>query len=168
MEDDQAQKPPSLLPYDDWTEQALRQVVTRALSHAAEHGLPGEHHFYLTFRTDHPGTQVSPRLKAQYPEEMTIILQHQFWGLQVDEEAGRISVGLSFGGVPATLIIPLGAVTAFADPAVGYGLRFRVVEEPPPPALPPPPAPEAPPDAEDSPPQVVSLDAFRRRGPAKD
>ena len=79
-------KPPeSLLPYDDWTEAALRQVMVRALAYAAEHGLPGEHHFYITFRTDHPGVVMPARLQAQYPQEMTIVLQHQFWDL----EAGR-------------------------------------------------------------------------------
>ena len=93
--------------------------------HVAANGLPGEHHFYLTFRTDHPGVVIPPRLRAQYPQEMTIVLQHQFWDLKMDDEAGLISVGLSFGGVPASLVIPLDAVTGFADPHVRYGLRFR-------------------------------------------
>ena len=92
----------------------------RALTHAAANGLPGEHHFYVTFRTDHPGVVIPPRLRAQYPQEMTIVLQHQFWDLQMDDEAGLFSVGLSFGGVPASLVIPLGAVTGFADPYVRY------------------------------------------------
>ena len=90
-------------------------------------GLPGEHHFYLTFRTDYPGVVMPPRLRAQYPQEMTIVLQHQFWDLKMDQEAGLISVGLSFGGVAAALVIPLGAVTGFADPHVRYGLRFQPV-----------------------------------------
>ncbi|MBS0561914.1 MAG: hypothetical protein JSR21_17835 [Proteobacteria bacterium] len=181
MEDDGAQRPASLLPYDDWTEQALRHVVARAIAHVAEHGLPGGHHFYLTFRTDHPGVVIPPRLRAQYPQEMTIVLQHQFWDLRMDDAAGLISVGLSFGGVPSTLVIPLDAVTAFADPEVRYGLRFTVAE--------PPAAGDAAPDAaasgEDAgdaaadgapaeavpapeAPQVVSLDAFRRRNAPKD
>src|SRR5690349_5117985 len=100
MEDDTEQRPESLLPYDEWTEDALRHVVVRALQHVAAQGLPGEHHFYITFRTDHPGAVIPPRLRTQYPHEMTIILQHQFWDLRVDEEAGLITVGLSFGGVP--------------------------------------------------------------------
>ena len=92
MEDDPpgpdgANTPESLLPYDDWTEAALRQVMLRALQHAATHGLPGNHHFYVTFRTDHPGAAVPPRLKAQYPQEMTIVLQHQFWDLAPGEMA---------------------------------------------------------------------------------
>ena len=125
MADDKEQQPESLLPYDEWMEAAMRQVVARALAHVAANGLPGEHHFYLTFRTDYPGVVMPPRLRAQYPQEMTIVLQHQFWDLKMDEEAGLISVGLSFGGVPAALVIPLGAVTGFADPYVRYGLRFR-------------------------------------------
>ncbi len=168
------QRPDSLLPYDEWTEAALRQVVVRAIEYAALHGLPGEHHFFLTFRTDHPGTVIPGRLRAQYPQEMTIVLQHQFWNLGLDHEAGTIGVGLSFGGVPAALTIPLAAVTGFADPHVQYGLRFRAdmpAEE----AQAPPeePAIEFEVEAIESPaadptPQVVSLDAFRRRPPARD
>lgn len=164
------QPPESLLPYDEWTEAALRQVMLRALQHAATHGLPGNHHFYVTFRTDHPGAAVPTRLKAQYPQEMTIVLQHQFWDLQVDEAAGVMSVGLSFGGVPCTLRIPLNAITAFADPQVRYGLHFGV--ELPEPEAPEPEAPaasEAAAEAEAAaPPQVVSLDAFRRRTPPRE
>jgi hypothetical protein len=171
MEDDTEQRPESLLPYDEWTEEALRHVVIRALQYAAAQGLPGEHHFYVTFRTDHPGTVIPPRLRAQYPQEMTIILQHQFWDLRVDEEAGLVTVGLSFGGVPATLAIPLAAVVGFADPHVRFGLRFRpaLAEEAPEPEGSTEPAAEAKTEEEAPPkPQVVSLDAFRRRGPAKD
>jgi hypothetical protein len=159
MEDDQEQRPESLLPYDEWTEEALRYVVVSAIQHAAEFGLPGEHHFYLTFRTDHPQAVLPPRLRAQYPQEMTIILQHQFWDLKVEGE--RFTVGLSFGGVPTTLVIPFAALTAFADPQVRYGLRFRV---PPPPAAKVEVAPSEPAaSGEAETPQVVSLDAFRRR-----
>lgn len=170
MEDDTgAGLPESLLPYDSWTEEALRGVVVRALRHAAAHGLPGGHHFYITFRTDLPGVSIPTRLLAQYPQEMTIVLQHQFWDLAVNEDDDKFSVGLSFGGVPAMLHIPLLAVTAFADPQVRFGLRFT----PPEPAAPA--APAAEPDdaapageapAEEGS-QVVSLDAFRRRPPQK-
>lgn len=169
MEDDTEQRPESLLPYEAWVETAMRQVVAQALAHAAEHGLPGEHHFYLTFRTDHPGVVIPPRLRAQYPQEMTIVLQHQFWDLKMDRKTGLVSVGLSFGGVPATLVVPLDAVTGFADPHIRYGLRFQ-------PSMPEQvePEPQAPteqpqPDAtSEETPQVVSLDAFRRRTPSKD
>ena len=172
MSDDDQTLPESLLPYEAWTEAALRQVVVRAIEHAATEGLPGQHHFYITFRTDHPGVVIPPRLRAQYPQEMTIVLQHQFWDLKVDQEAGLISVGLSFGGTPAQLVIPLEALTAFADPAVRYGLGFH-------PIMPAPVEPEAPAEtpkpadasdaapAEQATPQVVSLDAFRRRPPGK-
>ena len=159
----------SLLPYDDWTEAAMRQVVVRALAHAAAEGLPGEHHFYITFRTDHPGVAIPARLRAQYATEMTIVLQHQFWDLKLDEAAGVLSVGLSFGGVSTTLVIPLAAITGFADPFVRFGLRFRgepadVEAEPAAEAEPAPDPSPAPPPPE---PQVVSLDAFRRRSTPK-
>ena len=162
------QRPESLLPYDVWTEEALRQVVVRALAYVGAEGMPGEHHFYVSFRTDRPGVTIPSRLLAQYPHEMTIVLQHQFWDLQVDEPAGWFSVGLSFGSVPSTLVVPFSAVTAFADPHVQFGLRFRppgdeaandVAAETP--ALLPAPTPS-------ETPQVVSLDAFRRRPPTKE
>lgn len=176
--DDNQPLPKSLLPYDEWTEEALRSVVARALDHVAREGLPGGHHFYITFRTDHPGVQMPARLRAQYPQEMTIVLQHQFWDLRVDEAPGAFTVGLSFGGVPTMLTIPLAALTAFADPEIRFGLQFRVAAPPSeaPPAtmglLPQPAQPE--PESQPEPggektaaPQVVSLDAFRRR-PTKD
>jgi uncharacterized protein len=158
--------PASLLPYDDWTEDALRHVVARALAYAGKNGLPGEHHFYVTFRTDHPGTAIPQRLREKYPEEMTIVLQHQFHNLKVDDAAAEFSVGLSFGGIPTTLTVPLGAVTGFADPHVRFGLRFRAdmpeAEAKPEAAEPTPPATEPGDEAPPSAPQVISLDAFRR------
>ena len=183
MEDDKdgtpPQRPESLLPYDLWTEDALRQVVVMALAYAAEQGLPGDHHFYLSFRTDARGVTVPPRLSAQYPHEMTIVLQHQFWDLKIDEVGEQFSVGLSFGGVPATLTIPFAAITGFADPHVQFGLRFRPPGDEPandaaaenaPADTAPNPAPTAVPDPapRDEEPQVVSLDAFRKRPPNKD
>ena len=145
--------------------------MVRALQYVAAHGLPGQHHFYLSFRTDHPGVSLPARLRAQYPREMTIVLQHQFWDLAVDEAAAAMSVVLSFGGVPSTLRIPFAAITAFEDRHVGYGLGFR--PDPTVPAEPDPepaPAPD-PATAGDAPapaPQVVQLDAFRRRPPPKE
>jgi len=176
MEDDTTgqggQTPESLLPYEDWTETALRQVMLRALLHVAAHGLPGDHHFYLTFRTDYPGVSLPARLKAQYPQEMTIVLQHQFWDLVVDEAEDVMTVGLSFGGVPCTLRIPIAAISGFADPHVRYGLSFRVGIPAPSPAPEPEPTPEpaGEPDAgaQAPAPQVVSLEAFRRRSPPKE
>jgi uncharacterized protein len=168
MSDDRQPPPESLLPYDAWTEEALRHVMLRALHHVAANGLPGGHHFYLTFRTDHPGVEMPSRLKMKYPQEMTIVLQHQFWDLSIDEAAGTMGVALSFGGVPSHLRIPLAAITTFADPYIGYGLRFRteaaaVANESAP-------EPAAEPAEEEKPesPQVVSLDSFRRRTPPKE
>jgi len=156
----------SLLPYARWTEEALRAVVADALSYASRHGLPGQHHFYLTFRTTHPGVQMPGHLRARFPQEMTIVLQHQFWDLRVDRTAGTFSVGLSFGGVPTTLVVPLAALTAFADPHVRFGLRFQD-EEPDaePEAEAEAEAPAEPATATPPEPQVVRLDAFRRRPP---
>lgn len=167
MEDDQKQRPESLLPYEGWIEQALRHVVAQAIEHVATQGLPGGHHFYITFRTGYPGVDIPQRIRAQYPKEMTIVLQHQFWDLGFDRESQTVRVGLSFGGVPAKLVIPLNAVVEFADPHIRYGLRFQTEEPAPAPELlapPPAPEPEAP-AATAEPGQVVSLDAFRRRSP---
>ena len=170
MEDDDTSLPPSpesLLPYDVWAQEAMRGVAVRALQYAAAEGMPGQHHFYVSFRTDHAGVRIPSRLLAQYPEEMTIVLQHQFWDLKVDEPGGLFSVGLSFGGVASTLVIPFAALTAFADPHAQFGLRFRAAPvdaanaEPPDEEPPAPPLPLPAPPAEE--PQVVSLDAFRKR-----
>ncbi len=168
MEDDQKQRPDSLLPYEKWIEHALRHVVAKAIEHAAVHGLPGGHHFYITFRTSHPGVEMPQRVRAQYPRDMTIVLQHQFWDLAFNREAQAIQVGLSFGGVPTKLVIPLDAVVEFADPHIRYGLRFQTPDAPA--AATEVQAPQAPDDAEPpakeaEPGQVVSLDAFRRRSP---
>ena len=165
MSDDQEPGPESLLPYDEWTSDALRQVMVRALLHAQREGLPGEHHFYITFHTDAPGVSIPPRLRAQYRHEMTIVLQHQFWDLKVDETAGAFGVSLSFSGVASPLYIPFKAVVAFADPHVRYGVRFSEPAAPPPQVEPAAPPPEPTPEAQEEPQQVVSLDAFRRRTP---
>jgi hypothetical protein len=163
-------QPDSLLPYDRWTEAALRAVVLDALDYVARDGLPGEHHFYITFRTDLPGVTIPGHLKARFPQEMTIVLQHQFWDLRVDHAARSFSVGLSFGGVPAMLGVPLAAVTAFVDPQVQFGLRFHpdLQALPAGPEAAPPPEPEPEPPAEPPQGQVLRLDAFRRRTPPRE
>jgi uncharacterized protein len=112
--------------YDILAQQALRGVVRTVLADAAEKGLPGEHHFKITFATTAPGVRLSERMRAQYPEAMTIVLQHQFWDLAVGDEA--FEVGLSFGGVPERLAVPFDAVTAFFDPAVQFGFQFETIE----------------------------------------
>ena len=125
MEDDPQQQVESLLPYERWMSNALRHVVVQAIEYVAQHGLPGGHHFYISFRTAYPGVVIPTRLRAQYPEEMTIVLQHQFWDLKLDHEARTMSVGLSFGGVPSTLVIPLDALISFADPQIRYAVALR-------------------------------------------
>jgi uncharacterized protein len=111
--------------YQRIIQDALRGVVRRVLAQVAEQGLPGEHHFYVGFRTGHPGVEVPRFLRDQYPEEMTIILQHQFWELDVAEDA--FSVVLSFGGNRHRLRVPFAALTAFADPEAQFALRFAEV-----------------------------------------
>jgi uncharacterized protein len=112
--------------YDVLARDALRGVLRRVLTDAAEHGLPGEHHFFITFVSTAEGVKLSPRLLAQYPEEMTIILQHQFWDLVVTED--RFEVGLSFGGIPERLVVPFAAIKSFLDPSVQFGLQFEPSE----------------------------------------
>jgi len=112
--------------YDVLAQAALRGVVRTVLADVAKKGLPGEHHFKITFSTLAPGVRLSERMRAQYPEAMTIILQHQFWDLHVDDAA--FEVGLSFGGVPERLAVPFDAVTAFYDPAVRFGFQFETLD----------------------------------------
>jgi len=112
--------------YDILTQNALRGVMRTVLADVAKNGLPGEHHFNITFNTMAPGVRLSERLRAQYPEAMTIILQYQFWDLTVGDDV--FEVGLSFGGIPERLAVPFEAVTAFYDPAVQFGFQFETVE----------------------------------------
>jgi hypothetical protein len=109
--------------YDLLAQQALRGVARTVLADVAKKGLPGEHHFKITFNTTAPGVRLSDRMRAQYPETMTIILQHQFWDLTVGDDA--FEVGLSFGGVPERLTVPFDAIIAFYDPAVQFGFQFE-------------------------------------------
>lgn len=111
------------LRYDRMVEDALRGVIRAALSDVAEHGLPGAHHFYVTFDTHHPGVTIPVYLRAEYPGTMTIVVQHQYWGLAVDEDGFEIT--LSFRKVHERLRIAWAAVTAFADPAVSFALQFE-------------------------------------------
>lgn len=113
--------------YDILTQEALRGVVRKVMAEVARTGLPGEHHFFITFATHAPGVRVSSRLLAQYPEEMTIVLQHQYWDLTVNEHA--FEVGLSFKGIPERLLIPFTAVKAFTDPSVEFGIRFEIAQK---------------------------------------
>jgi hypothetical protein len=161
--------------YDVLARDALRGVLRRVLADAAAHGLPGDHHFFITFLSRADGVKLSPRLLAQYPDEMTIILQHQFWDLVVTDD--HFEVGLSFGGTPERLIVPFSAIKSFFDPSVQFGLQFEPSEpeaaavpeadEPatstPPEAAAPaaPPAVDAPKPTEGA--EVVRLDRFRKK-----
>jgi uncharacterized protein len=112
--------------YDILAQAALRGVVRTVLADAAKKGLPGEHHFKITFNTTAPSVRLSDRMRARYPKDMTIVLQHQFWDLAVTEQA--FEVGLSFGGVPERVVVPFEAVTAFYDPAVQFGFQFETID----------------------------------------
>jgi hypothetical protein len=112
-----------ILRYDLMVQDALKGVVRKILSDASRDGLPGEHHFYITFNTTAPGVRLSSRLREKHPEEMTIVLQHQFWDLNVSEHS--FEVGLSFSGVPERLLVPFDAITTFFDPSVQFGLKFE-------------------------------------------
>ena len=154
-------KPPQdLMHYEAMAQDALRGVVKAALKRAAAPGgLPGEHHFYITFRTDAPGVEGPPEVLSKYPEEMTIVLQHQYWDLAPGETF--FAVTLKFGGQPKRLTVPYSAVVRFFDPFVQFGLQF---EPPEPRAKAPEPEPEpAPAASSDDGPKVVSLDQFRKK-----
>jgi hypothetical protein len=157
--------PDDELRYDKMVEHALRGVVRDALEVAARCGLPGDHHFYVTFSTHHPGVKIPGHILARHPDEMTIVLQHQFWGLDVGKEGFEVT--LSFSGTAERLIIPFAAVTGFADPSAKFGLQFQVVSEgdleeaEPPPAVAAEAKPAPAPGSEDG--KVITLDAFRKK-----
>ncbi len=115
------------LRYDKMVESALRGVVRQAVEEVMKDGLPGDHHFYITFLTDYPGVAIPDYLRERYPGEMTIVLQYQFYDLTIDED--QMSVTLSFNNVPERLTIPLGAISIFADPSVNFALQFQPVGE---------------------------------------
>jgi hypothetical protein len=173
-----------LIRYDILAQDALRGVVRKVLSEVSRTGLPGEHHFKISLHTTAPGVRISSRLLAKYPEEMTIILQHQYRELEVSEQAFEVS--LFFGGVPERIFVPFNAITAFADPSVGFHLQFTPVTAPAaaepepvedepakvrdttPIALVPTPRDKPAAEADEEPQtapaaQVVSLDAFRKK-----
>jgi hypothetical protein len=116
-----------LIRYDVLVQDALRGVVRKILGEVLKAGLPGQHHFYISFDTQHPGVRMSTRLRQRYPEEMTVVLQHQFWDLSVTDVA--FEVGLSFSGIPERLYIPYTAIKGFFDPSVQFGLQFEPVRD---------------------------------------
>ena len=113
--------------YAKLQQEAMRGVVRAVLHQIVKTGLPGEHHFYITFKTQAPGVTIPAHLIAKFPDEMTIVLQNRFWDLKVEEDL--FSVGLSFNQTPSILIIPYAAITAFVDPSVDFGLQFQVSDD---------------------------------------
>ena len=154
--------PESLIPYDEIVQDALRAVVRRVLGEVEQYGgLPGDHHFYITFKTRAPDVAIPKHLMERFPDEMTIVIQHRFWDLKVEEDG--FSVGLSFSGAPATLQIPFAAVTQFHDPAVEFALTFQAnaAEEPDEPEAPENDAPR--PEKVDDGSNVVSVDFSKKK-----
>lgn len=162
--------------YDQYVDDALRGVARRVLRDVAQHGLTGTHHFYISFRTSHPGVEMPEYLRARYPEEITVVLQHQYWGLEITEE--QFTVTVSFNRQNERLVVPFAALTAFVDPSVRFGLQFEDGKaeagtasgpETRPPSGPDTPGPGGgkpePKDADKTPPagKVVTLDAFRKK-----
>jgi uncharacterized protein len=154
-----------LIRYDILAQEALRGVVRKVLSEVAKTGLPGEHHFFISFVTRAPGVRISQRLLEQYDKEMTIVLQNQFWDLKVGETA--FEVGLSFDGQREMLSVPFAAIKGFFDPSVQFGLQFDVERANVPAASPEPATeeenPEAPAESAATAEKVVSLDSFRKK-----
>lgn len=138
-----------ILRYDKMVEQALRSVVRQAVTEVMADGLPGDHHFYITFMTDYPGVKIPDYLRERYPGEMTIVLQYQFSDLKVD--AQRLAVTLSFNNVPENLVVPLAAITIFADPSVNFALQFQPLGD----------------DGDDFDPEELSVDEKPAKGKGK-
>jgi len=162
--------PEDLMRYDQLARNALRGVVRAALEKVASSGLPSEHHFYIAFDTHGEGVQISSRLLEKYPQEMTIVLQHQFWELEVLED--QFSIGLSFNNIPEKLVVPYKAINSFFDPYVQFGLQFEadedageIAEKAPESGPEKEPEPAKPPAKKDTSKEgdVVSLDAFRKK-----
>lgn len=109
--------------YPSLIDEAMRGVVKRVLSQVSKEGLPGKHHFFISFATNFPGVRISPQLRERYPDEMTIVLQHQYWDMKVLED--HFSIMLSFNNIPEKLVVPYAALTAFADPSIKFGLQFH-------------------------------------------
>ena len=155
-----------ILRYDKMVEAALRGVVREALARSAANGLPGAHHFYITFKTGFPGVELPGHLLAKHPEEMTVVLEHQFWDLAVEEE--RFSVTLSFAGKPEHIVVPFEAILSFADPSVKFGLQFQQAAAANEDGAPPEPPDDKPASEKPAKPagkagEVVTLDQFRKK-----
>ena len=148
------------LGYDRMSQEALRSVIPMALRKVIEGGLPNPHHLYITFKTESPGVDLDPELIERYPDEMTVVLEHQFWDLAVDDDAFEVT--LKFNGIPKYLRVPFAAIVQYHDAGVGFGLRFEPAQTPGGEVEPKDDAPAAPADP-DAGGEVVSLDAFRKK-----
>lgn len=149
------------LNYPSLIDTAMRGMVRDVMKRVQAEGLPGEHHFYISYDTQHAGVRMSEQLRAKYPKNITIVMQHQFWDFKVDEQ--QFQVTLSFGGAPEKLTIPFAALTAFADPSIKFGLQFQVApsdDVKPAEALNEQPADTS---TEDGAAEIISLDAFRKK-----
>ncbi|PCI00561.1 MAG: hypothetical protein COB76_03295 [Alphaproteobacteria bacterium] len=149
-------------------EKALRSVARTAIEEVMEDGLLGDHHFYITFLTEHEGVQIPEYLRERYPHEMTIVLQYQFYDLSVDDEFLRVT--LSFNNIPEKLVVPMPSITIFADPSVNFALQFQPLDEDSGDNDTPPPATDGKPDDDTKAPakeqekgEVISLDQFRKK-----
>jgi hypothetical protein len=152
-----AETPDSLIAYDDIVQDALRGVVRGVLKKIeSDGGLPGNHHFYIAFKTAAAGVEMPQHLRERYPDEMTIVIQHRYWDLKVERDS--FEIGLSFNQVPTKLVIPYAAITGFHDPSVEFALQF-----PPPEVTPPPSTPGPEPERTGDGSNVVTLDAFRKK-----
>ncbi len=157
----------SLIPYEDFVQDALRDVVRKLLTDVAMTGLPGRHHFFIGFRTSYPGVVMPPDLRARYPDDMTIVLQNRYWDLKVGDD--RFEVGLSFNHVPTRLVVPFDALVSFVDPSVDFGLQFQppvyAMDEPAaaPTSTVPDPSGDDDSDGDNGGGKVVSLDRFRKK-----
>ena len=169
--------PTDLIRYDLLVQDALRSVVRKVLADTARAGLPGDHHFNIAFKTAAPGVVVPPSIRSRFPDEMSIILQHEFWDLVVNQDFFEVS--LNFSRKPERLTVPFDAITGFTDPSVPFGFKLepRIAEKPAEPKAAPAPAPSPPAKPEqakpaekgaksaapEGPPKVVSIDAFRKK-----
>jgi len=155
------------LDYAAFVDTAMRGMVREVLKRVERGGLPGAHHFFISFRTDHPGVTMSDMLRSKYPQEITIVLQHQYWDLNVEQE--RFKVALSFNNIPEKLIVPFAALTGFADPSTKFGLQFHNEQHEQSgskPSLSAPVLPTVTPEDEESGKegaQIITLDAFRKK-----
>jgi len=155
-----------LIQYPILIDQAMRGMVRDVLKRVQVTGLPGEHHFYISYSTTFPGVKMSDTLRNRYPKEITIVLQHQFWDFKIDEQ--QFQVTLSFGGVPEKLVVPFAALTAFADPSIKFGLQFQPGELPENTSATPDSALQevinfSPPETDENSAEIISLDSFRKK-----